>query len=367
MWGAVRGFVIEANRLPPSPLRKLKATLLAAAAALIAPTELAAQSVPTIWNNYAGSTSVQFTYSDYALNGGTSVATTGSFPGVPQLMVQGANGGTALNFTMDTGSMGIVVSQGKACESGLIQCNTQTSGGMYNGTTTVGPGSPFLGYYSLAYTSNAVTNPGNFVGFYINATVTINGANSAKASAQVPIFVATQLPTGISTWTFMGIGHNGTNTTISLSSGLSGSTPVGSTVGTLYPKNINPFLNLTSLTPAGSAPVNLSSIAPGYAVTSGAVYLGLSSASIAGATLIALSPLAQSAASQVSSFATSATSNDWMLPSMLTQISNSTQALNGNYYGTTKVDTGIGNSIIKVVPNPSGGAPVNQALITSNT
>jgi hypothetical protein len=240
---------------------------------------------------------------------------------------------------MDTGSTGIVVAQDVACSKNMVQCTN----GQYTG--------PTLGFGSVTYASNHQT----FAGFYVNANIQINGANGASAMAQVPILIATQAPTP--GWTFMGIGHDRGNPALTLSSGV-----------TLYSKNLNPFLNLTSLTPAGSVQgVNLSSIAPGYAVTSNAVYLGLSSASIAGAALIALSPLAQSPTSQVNAFAQNATTNDWMLPSMLMQISNSTQSLNGSRYGTTLVDTGIGNSIIRVVPNSTGGNPVNQALITSNT
>jgi uncharacterized protein with beta-barrel porin domain len=374
MRGATHDLAAEANRLPPSPLRRLKAALLAAAAAVIMPTELAAQSVPTIWNDYHGSTSVPLTYAGYALNAGTTVQTS-SFPGSPQINVQinapGAPNSSApvpVQFTMDTGSTGIVIGQNAACNANMIQCN---SNNQYSGPT-----SAILGYSSIFYASNKET----FGGFYINANITVTGQNGATTTAQVPILVATnESKNGVANnnnpdWKFFGIGHDRGNVLTTLTNGglggAGGTTPQGSVVNTLYSKNLNPFLNLTALTDASGKVVNLSSVAPGYVVTSQGVRLGLDRDSISRAPRIALTALTQTPGSTVSTYAMLATANDWTQPAMLMQISGNTAGLNGSWYGTTIVDTGIGNSIIRVVPNPppgssTAGVPVNQALIQS--
>jgi autotransporter-associated beta strand protein len=375
MRGATRD--LAANRLPPSPLPRLKAALLAAAAAVIVPTESAAQTAPTIWNDYHGSTSVPLTYAGYALNAGTTVFNNTSFPGSPQINVQitapGAPSSSApqpVQFTMDTGSTGIVIGQNAACTANMIQCN---SNNQYSGPTFVGPGSPILGYANIFYASNKET----FGGFYINANITVTGQNGATTTAQVPILIATnESKNGVANnnnpnWTFFGIGHDRGNVMTTLTNGglggAGGTTPQGSTVSTLYSKNLNPFLNLTALTDGSGKVVNLSSVAPGYVVTSKEVRLGLDRDSITRAPRIALTPLTQTPGSTVSTYAMLATANDWTQPAMLMQISSNTAGLNGSWYGTTIVDTGIGNSIIRVVPNNTTppGTPVNQALIQS--
>jgi autotransporter-associated beta strand protein len=375
MRGATHDLAAEANRLPPSPLRRLKAALLAAAAAVIVPTELAAQSVPTIWNDYHGSTSVPLTYAGYALNAGTTVFNNTSFPGSPQINVQitapGAPNSSAplpVQFTMDTGSTGIVIGQNAACNANMIQCN---SNNQYSGPT-----SAILGYSSIFYASNKET----FGGFYINANITVTGQNGATTTAQVPILVATnESKNGVANnnnpdWKFFGIGHDRGNVVTTLTNGglggAGGTTPQGSVVNTLYSKNLNPFLNLTALTDASGKVVNLSSVAPGYVVTSQGVRLGLDRDSISRAPRIALTALTQTPGSTVSTYAMLATANDWTQPAMLMKIANNAAGLDGSWYGTTIVDTGIGNSIIRVVPNPppgssTAGVPVNQALIQS--
>jgi len=83
MWEATPGLDVAAKRLSRTARFASARSIVVVAVALIAPSELAAQ--PTIWNDYAGSTSVPLTYASYALDTGTSVFNSTSFPGTPQI------------------------------------------------------------------------------------------------------------------------------------------------------------------------------------------------------------------------------------------------------------------------------------------
>ena len=79
MLEATPGFDIAANRLSRTARFASARSIVVVAVALIAPSESTAQ--PTIWNDYAGSTSVPLTYASYALNAGASVFNNAIFPG----------------------------------------------------------------------------------------------------------------------------------------------------------------------------------------------------------------------------------------------------------------------------------------------
>ncbi len=316
-----------------------------------------AEADSNIWNGYAGSSSVFVSYAGYAYS------QQGTFPGSPELhlSVNDSSGtGTALPLTaiMDTGSTGLVISLHQACTS-FLTCQGNAS------SNYVPSAGAAIGYTTMTYTSDGTS----YFGFYTNAQVSIADKNNTQAAtAQVPVFVAVSLA-GQSQQTSpapdtiaqFGIGFGrGSADGVALTD--ANGRPNGVTI---YGKSLNAFMNLTSLNGVG----NLASVAPGYVVTKDGVYLGLSStlglpATINGP-LLALTPVAQSPSSNVSSYATAATKNDWQTPPMVLAVAGNTSSVgvNGHYYGTMLVDTGVLDAILVT----GGGRSTNQALVTSST
>jgi hypothetical protein len=162
MWGAVRGFVITAVCSPRLVLRALRISLFIAAAASIAATDLSAQT-STIWNGYDGSQSVPISFS------------TNASPGVSPQISLSVGGGTA-NFTFDTGSTGIEVTESTFCKNNSSQCTN----GKFTDTGSI------LGYYKITLSSSGATASG----FYVNTTVRINNSSgTAMATTTVPVLV----------------------------------------------------------------------------------------------------------------------------------------------------------------------------------
>jgi hypothetical protein len=340
MWEAVHGFVGAAVRSPRLVLRALGVLLFIAAAVSIISTDLQAQ---TIWNGYAGSNSVQINYA-------TSAA-----QGVVPLISLSVGGASPANFMFDTGSTGIEVSESVFCANNTKQCT--------NGTFT-DTGS-ILGYAKITLTSSGATG----TGFYVNTTVTINNSNGTPmAMATVPVLIAPGFrQAGV------GFGRPETANGLQLYTDSSLTTPITGPNGQLYGRALNPLLNLTQLNVgSGLAPIS-SSIAPGYVVTQNAVYLGLKPSQVSGTQglngpLVSLTALAQPASGATSTFATNstyaqnATQFDWQTPPMLMQVSNNAVGLNGNYYGSVVVDTGLAIGIIT-----NGGTVINGSTCLSNT
>ena len=308
-----------------------------------------------IWDGYAGSTSVFVSYSGYE-----SAIHNDAFPGSPKLNIDVSNvgGGTgyATSAIMDTGSTGLVISLTKACTEGVISCT-----GSSPQTYAPAP-SAVIGYSTITYTSDGVS----YAGFYTNSKVTISDAShTPEATAEIPVFVAVNIndqpqsssPAPVDVAQF-GIGFGrGSASGVQLTD--ANGIPNGVT---LYNKNFNAFMNLTSLTGVS----DISSVAPGYVVTKTGVYLGLSSAAVGtiNGPLVSLMPTPQTPGSNVSTYAAAATKNQWQTPPIIVRVFGNTSptAVNGQYYGTMLVDTGVSDAIFT-----TGGTRINQAMLTSPT
>ncbi|WP_454617277.1 autotransporter outer membrane beta-barrel domain-containing protein [Bradyrhizobium cenepequi] len=322
------------------------------------------QAAGTMWDSYAGSSSVYIGYAGYS----SVLGPTSNFPGSPQLDVQIngiGGGGHTLSLSgaiMDTGSTGIVTSLEAACNK-LFTCHGSTAKNFVPDATAI------IGYGTISYTSSGV----QYDGFYINAEVKVQngGSGPTMSTSQVPIFVATNKHDSTQakdpapkTVQMFGIGFGRGN-----ANGIQLTDANGNLNGvTLYGKSLNPFLNLTQLDLGSGLTSNISSIAPGYVVTSQGIYLGLSQSVVGGqGPFVALAPGQSAPASNVSSYAAAATATDWRVPPMMMQIANNAQpggtTINGYYYGTMLVDTGINNAILAT--RAEGG--INSALLNSTT
>jgi hypothetical protein len=258
---------------------------------------------------------------------------------------------------------------------------------------------PNLGYSYVKYASSG-NSPG--VGAYAVGTVTIyNGSGTPMAQATVPVLILNNnsgcnngncIDFGVGFGTANNVNgaliwstQNAAQTAFTCVS--NGGTPADcnktATGPPIYGRTINPLMNLTMWNLSGSGntltaiPQNL---APGYVVTKTGFYIGLSQSDTSGLGMggpsVKLSPASQPSGSATltyamnSQYATSATANDWTTPPMSMQISNTgsgTTSLNGQYYGTIKVDTGIMGAIVLVGNSATtGNATVNRALINSN-
>jgi autotransporter-associated beta strand protein len=204
----------------------------------LAATAATAQSVT---NLYPGTTSIYIPF----VNG----VETGSAP--PKVDVSFGSSTTPHPFVMDTGSVGLVVSQD-----------------IYH------PTGPSLGPGSITYSSSGIIELGN----RYNATVNFFSGGTIVATADVPVLVVDQIacvpnprhctptnnPMGVSQ---MGIGFG------QEASGQVGGTPAA-----------NPFLNIVSTsTPGAPLPSN------GYVITPSGVTLGLTAANTQGFAMVKLS------------------------------------------------------------------------------
>ncbi len=309
-----------------------------------------------IWNDYAGSTSVFVSYSGY-----DDVLGLDTFPGSPKLKIDvnnplGGGSGFSTPAIMDTGSTGLVISLTSACTKGVISCTGNSP------ETYVPDPSAVIGYSTITYTSDNL----GYAGFYTNAKVTISDASGTpQAIAEVPVFVAVSAKSqpqssdpAPDTLAQFGIGFGRGS-----ASGVPLTNADGSSNGvTLYNKNFNAFMNLTSLTGVS----DISTVAPGYVVTKTGVYLGLSSAAVGtiNGPLVALSSTPQTPGSTVSAYAVAATKNEWQTPTIVASVAgnSSSTPVNGLYYATMLVDTGVSDAIFT-----TGGTRISEAMITSPT
>jgi autotransporter-associated beta strand protein len=361
-------------------LRAVSGTLFVAAASLATTTGVPAQT-PSIWNNY-----------NNGPNGLLVSWTTPPLPGSPQITIGGPVGSSTSAFTLDTGSTGAVLSANQACGMQIVTAGCSGTPGNYNYTA---PANNNLGYSFVKYASSGAS-PG--VGVYSAGTVTIyNASGAAMAQTTVPVLITnggTSPDFGVGFGTANNV--NGAKIWTSASDAqqafvcaggqipgvtcpTSGAPPATGTP--LYGRTINPLMNLTMWNPSSSGTTLVAipqNLAPGYVISKSGFYIGLSQSDTSGLGMgpsIKLSPASQLSGSATltyavnSQYAATATANDWMTPSMSMQISNagaSTQpSLNGQYYGTIKVDTGITNAIV-LVGNTGLSAPVVTALTQSS-
>jgi outer membrane autotransporter protein len=247
------------------------------------------------WNLYEGDDSLFIHYAS------------GGHHDSPELNVGFNNSGTFAEFTMDTGSVGIVASPDKF---------QLTSANKY-----IGPG-------QQVYSSSGVIE----IGAWYTATQQIYHNGEVVATADVPVLLVTEIqcevnarhctatntPTGIS---MMGVGF-----------GRQVSDPVDKT------PNYNPFVNLTAvrLTPGGPLVPLPSNWNNGYVVTSDGVHLGLSSSNTNNAGFVKLRADEQdSTAGQV----------EWRPAKMRIGV-------NGVYGdGNVLMDTGVGTGYLKAPDN----------------
>lgn len=318
----------------------------------------ALRAQPSLWNSYNGSTSLFVPYSGY-----DSVLGNDKFPGSPQLdvtvsNVNGSGSGTRLDrATMDTGSTGVVISLTQACTGGVLACTGSNPANYRPASSSV------IGYSTVTYSSSGVS----YDGFYADAQVKITSSGTTQATSTVPVFIAvskhcdgcTQSHDPAPSAAMFGIGFGRTANATGLKLNDANGAPNGVV---LYGKTLNPLLNLTSLNMGGTLTSNISSIAPGYVVTSRGVYLGLSSSVVGSAgPFVSLAVIPQTASpSNVSAYATHATVNDWQTPPMLMTVTQNGFAtpINGRFYGTMLVDTGISDAILTTgTTTGQNGAP----------
>lgn len=296
-------------------MRSWLVSLLAAVLLLTCGNRAFAQA--TIWNDYAGSSSV---FLDFA-------PATNSNANLHYLGVSLSSGGAASSLTLgagtewtvDTGSEGIVITSDYLYTAYGIEANNLSQADQGH----------------MAYTSSGLT----YYGFYTTLTVGLysagsNGAGTLVATAEVPVLVATSLQDSAGTTNFCTDGTGCTPSGASLEQfGVGFGRPHGT-------QNENPLLNLTSVSSG-----DLSSMAPGYVVTSQGIQLGLTSTDVQNTSFSGLLPSTNTVPTSVgSAYAQAATATEWQTPAATISISNAKNAsANGTYYGTLLVDTGIAN------------------------
>lgn len=257
------------------------------------------------WNLYDGSSSVYVEYQD------------GGHVNSPELNIGFDNSGSYAQFTMDTGSVGMVASSDRF---------------------QPGPNSKYLGPGQQVYSSSGIVENG---AWYTATQQIYDGNGVVVATAEVPVLLVTSItclpgardchpddhPTGIG---MMGIGF-----------AREGSGGAAAEKTPAY----NAFLNLTSvrLTPDGPLVPLPSNWNSGYVVTSQGVYLGLSSANTANAGFVKLKPNQEYSTAE---------HTEWHPAKMGISV-NGTQ---GN--GTVLMDTGVGVGYL----TPPAGAVVGPLV-----
>ncbi|GAB0120133.1 hypothetical protein [Acidisoma sp. 7E03] len=290
----------------------------------------------TIWNDYAGSSSVFLNFAP----------ATGSNENLHYLGVSLSSGaagsslslGTGAEWTVDTGSEGIVITSDYLYTAYGIDANTLSQ----------------ADHGHMTYTSSGLT----YDGFYTALTVGLygagsNGTGTLVVTAEVPVLVATSMQDSMGTQT-----HFCPSVTSCTPNGASleqFGVGFGRPQGT---QNENPLLNLTSISSG-----DLSSMAPGYMVTKQGIQLGLTSAEARNTSFSGLLPSANSVPTSLGSdYARAATATEWQTPAATITISKAKNAsANGTYYGTLLVDTGIANMELS-----SGGSYWNPTYDAAN-
>ncbi|MDE1155074.1 MAG: hypothetical protein PW735_05010 [Acidobacteriaceae bacterium] len=218
------------------------------------------------------------------------------------------NGGTAASYTVDTGSVGVVV---PATEVPNIPAGAPAGSLKYSSS-------------GLLLTGVWVTMPVTFP----QATGVLNGT----ATATVPVLA-------VSSGTCTGTGVNSKNCTGAIPHMLGvgfgrGTDPTTSPV-------YNPFLNLGEMT-AGT-------MRRGYEITRTGVLLGITSVSSSGYAMQALTSAGTPAAG---------THNDWVTPSGSFALGSST------YSGSVLLDTGLLNMIVEDATLPQSGSVASGTTMT---
>ena len=321
----------------------------------------AACAQPTIWNSFQGAGSpVELTYAIPAdAPNGDGVNKLAAYLAIPNSSnpVPSHLAPVAANmWTLDTGSNGVVITADLLYNSFGISAAQLTQ---------IKPG-------QIKYTSSGLT----YSGFYANLDVGMYNATHAGtsaqlgATAQVPVLVATSLIDKKNVTTNFCPNPPGNCPVVGAKSleqfGVGFGRGSGPTAGW---SGLNPLLNLVSVQSG-----NLATMAPGYVVTPSGIVLGLNAKQLSNSLLVQLQAVPQTTpTSQTNAYAVAATKSDWQTPPMLLSITNNTSPyaaiMNGHYYGTMLVDTGITGSILTNGQAPgSGNNPsLNQALITSNS
>ena len=314
---------------------------------------------PSIWNQYQGAgAQVQL---GFANGGGGGVnfivaglAIPGSSTGLSSRVTPNSNN----EWTLDTGSTGVVITADYLYKSFGISASQLTS----------------IGKGFIKYTSSDLKYSGFYanlnVGLY-NASGSTNGAPLA-ATSQVPVLVATSLYDGKTNTTthFCPTPSDCTVTASSLEQfGVGFGRPHGPGSAA---NSTNPLLNLISVQGSDGQTGDLKTMAPGYVVTQNGVLLGLNSKQMSNVALVQLQPTSTVPTSLTNAYATAATKSDWSTPPMLLTITNNkspyASMVNGSYYGTMLVDTGVNDAILSngLTTGSNGNPGINQALITSS-
>jgi autotransporter-associated beta strand protein len=316
---------------------RLRSTLAACGLLIVA---ASAHAQSSLWNSYQGSSQVQLNYApvtgtqESGLHYLGATLSTGTL--ASNISISQANGNS---WTVDTGSEGMVIT------ANLLATYFHIDASQFNKPST----------QTITYTSSSLT----YQGFYQNLNVGLygsdgNGNGTLTATAkQMPVFIATSgngqsymcppncSPTLSDSLEQMGIGFGrGTQDPTS-----PGAPPRVDT---------DPLLNLTAVTGA-----NIATMAPGYVVTASSLTLGLTAAQLGSATFVKLLPIPIGGENTGSAYQIAATASDWQTPAMTLVIKNANPAVNGTYYGSLLVDTGLLNVELATGGTTSPGLTYN--------
>jgi outer membrane autotransporter protein len=291
---------------------------------------MVAHAQTTLWNGYQNSSQVQLDYAPATGSQNSSLhylgaaLSSGNGALANTVQISEANGNS---WTVDTGSEGMVI----------------TADYLYKafGIDATKFGKPSTA--QISYTSSGLTYYGFYqplnVGLYSGSTG--NGALTAVAK-QMQVFIATgNSPTALHYYECapncsgnlkdsleqMGIGFG---------RGYPGDYPLPA--GTPPRADTDPLLNLTTVTGA-----NIQAMAPGYVVTASSILLGLTAAQQTNTTFVKLLPIPITGETTGSAYQIAATATDWQTPAMTLIVSRANPSVNGTYYGSLLVDTGLLN------------------------
>jgi uncharacterized protein with beta-barrel porin domain len=282
----------------------------------------------SLWNSYQGSGQVQLDYApptgsqDVHLHFLGAALSTGALPGSLSISSATNNDMKSTSWTVDTGSEGMVITADYLKNTFGINAN------QFNKPSN----------QTITYTSSGYT----YTGFYQDLNVGLyssdkNGNGTLVATAaQMPVFIAMCYSASKYCPKYAPVSTSPSLEQMGVGFGRGYPTDYPLQAGAPPRADTDPLLNLTSVTGG-----NIQTIAPGYVVTASSLLLGLTSAQLANTTFVKLLPIPISGESGGSAYQIAATASDWQTPAMTLGIANA--KVNGIYYGSILVDTGLQN------------------------
>jgi len=316
------------------------------AAILAACLPAAARAQSSVWNGYAGSSQVQLNYAPSSGSSGLhllgAAITEGSQSLSNTINVSQSDGDA---WTVDTGSEGMVIT------ADYLEKEFGINALSFNQPST----------QKIEYTSDDQT----YYGFFQNLNVGLYSTDAqghgtlAATSAQMPVFIATSLVNANGTTSFTNclpncsiVGGSLEQMGVGFGRGFPGNVPLAA--GEPPPQNKDPLINLTSIS-SGS----LATMAPGYVISSTGITLGLTAAALDDTDMEKLLPVPITGDGGGGPYQEAATASEWQTPAMTLKVSNA--AVNGTYYGSVLVDTGLINIELQTGATQSPGLQYDAA------